>query len=162
MSDHGIQVVRSISTHTPLAGRDNTWRNCVLTTGISTHTPLAGRDLGGSCDTSLFDDFYSHAPCGARHPSGNGNSHTGKFLLTRPLRGATCNLSRKSRFSIISTHTPLAGRDVAPADFHEVLSDFYSHAPCGARPVPGAIQISSDHFYSHAPCGARPQLPPST
>ena len=41
---------RDISTHTPLAGRDQ--RHCVLAAfdRISTHTPLAGRDrclLGG-------------------------------------------------------------------------------------------------------------------
>ena len=58
-------------------------------------------------------------------------------------------------------------------------TDFYSHAPCGARPylkngcvtamaflltrpMRGATQITPDqaaayeNFYSHAPCGARP------
>ena len=54
-----------ISTHTPLAGRDNAigspsasaWR-------ISTHTPLAGRDHSHSIDIIRCRDFYSHAPRG--------------------------------------------------------------------------------------------------
>ena len=35
---------RKISTHTPLAGRDNTANDAKSTVSISTHTPLAGRD----------------------------------------------------------------------------------------------------------------------
>ena len=33
---------------------------------------------------------------------------------------------------------------------------FYSHAPCGARPVKLDVCFRLRHFYSHAPCGARP------
>ena len=35
-----------------------------------------------------------------------------KFLLTRPSRGVTYPLSVIWQFAIISTHTPLAGRDL--------------------------------------------------
>ena len=35
-----------ISTHTPLAGRDDLFRSVFCTMMISTHTPLAGRDGG--------------------------------------------------------------------------------------------------------------------
>ena len=77
-----------ISTHTPLAGRDDSNReNWNSSRNISTHTPLAGRDTFGF-DLTLFlkrflltrplrdvtaptgytegnlQDFYSHAPCG--------------------------------------------------------------------------------------------------
>ena len=34
--------------------------------GISTHTPLAGRDDRGNEDTTIAENFYSHAPRGAR------------------------------------------------------------------------------------------------
>ena len=34
-------------------------------------------------------------------------------------------------------------------------ADFYSHAPCGARPGNRKSTVNIVHFYSHAPCGAR-------
>src|SRR5699024_1638310 len=78
----------------------------------------------------------------------------------------------------ISTHTPLAGRDTAKTEQPSRRSNFYSHAPCGARqsfmiyddsilaflltrPLRGATapetgsHTTLTHFYSHAPCGAR-------
>ena len=36
-----------------------------------------------------FSDFYSHAPCGARQNSFYHSIKNAKFLLTRPMRGAT-------------------------------------------------------------------------
>ena len=78
----------SISTHTPLAGRDNSiavdWNDDIISTHtplagrdevkivsdgankISTHTPLAGRDGCIGVRNSPDKDFYSHAPRGAR------------------------------------------------------------------------------------------------
>ena len=56
-----------ISTHTPLAGRDREIVATIWTIGISTHTPLAGRDdlpLLAIVFALLY--FNSHAPCGAR------------------------------------------------------------------------------------------------
>ena len=147
-------------------------------------------------------NFYSHAPRGARRPASGHTRRQSEFLLTRPSRGATTRvmswikkrwkflLTRPSRgatmvegpdcvWSIISTHTPLAGRDVywafvcsthslflltrpsrgatehfgqTPASAH-----FYSHAPRGARLscTPEASTVCV-YFYSHAPRGARP------
>ena len=80
----------SISTHTPLAGRDynvdtgglkdvaflltRPLRGATVSGNlqqrdliISTHTPLAGRDAEGEKYETAYDNFYSHAPCGARH-----------------------------------------------------------------------------------------------
>ena len=54
----------TISTHTPLAGRDKVSYHSGLTGGISTHTPLAGRDEIDEETYKLLQDFYSHAPCG--------------------------------------------------------------------------------------------------
>ena len=108
-----------------------------------------------------------------------------RFLLTRPMRGATllC-IARSFRCDYfyshapcgarqpgvvgtealwkISTHTPHAGRDVSFSSFSAMdLSNFYSHAPCGARPkVTAYHQQYATHFYSHAPCGARLGLCP--
>ncbi len=53
-----------ISTHTPLAGRDELWKRFGRNVKISTHTPLAGRDLRGPQGPKGDTDFYSHAPRG--------------------------------------------------------------------------------------------------
>ena len=81
----------------------------------------------------------------------------------------------------ISTHTPLAGRDVSAYPCFKGFADFYSHAPRGARqaqrhsknggllflltrPSRGATEqaiLNKEiyaHFYSHAPRGARLML----
>ena len=57
---------------------------------ISTHTPLAGRDAAAlRRSTTLHRHFYSHAPCGARRSPPQLLPASAVFLLTRPLRGAT-------------------------------------------------------------------------
>ena len=100
-----------ISTHTPLAGRDNVLRVDVQSPPISTHTPLAGRD-----DSKILQlDGIK------------------KFQLTRPLRGATPEVEETEQPADISTHTPLAGRDFIFWANVERIAHFNSHAPCGAR-----------------------------
>ena len=122
-----------ISTHTPLAGRD--WQQavdmdigviflltrpsrgatCIVVVlvhfgDISTHTPLAGRDCGKKGFFLLLNNFYSHAP-----------------------RGARLNLSYFVFFNIIiSTHTPLAGRDKL---YYPITVDLYisTHTPLAGR-----------------------------
>ena len=58
--------------------------------------------------------------------------------------------------STISTHTPLAGRDRNLLSGPSWMSDFYSHAPRGARPMLSGLPRTWSDFYSHAPRGARP------
>ncbi len=80
---------------------------------ISTHTPLAGRDLRPRRCAFLQRDFNSHAPCGARPEWAGVCFKTGSFQLTRPLRGATYGKRCVFTGALISTHTPLAGRDLS-------------------------------------------------
>ena len=174
-----IAIAEGISTHTPHAGRDKWHMEHAVLTAISTHTPHAGRDRLAFATQALLENFYSHAPCGARRELvANLRLHYA-FLLTRPMRGATRGtLTACRQDGVISTHTPHAGRDVCIQHQSCAQSNFYSHAPCGARPrSPSAICISSVisthtphagrdlllpearcsgiYFYSHAPCGAR-------
>ena len=60
------KTIFTISTHTPLAGRDQVYAMDADIERISTHTPLAGRDL----NTVVL-------------------LRSRIFLLTRPSRGAT-------------------------------------------------------------------------
>ena len=78
-----------------------------------------------------------------------------QFLLTRLLRGATYGIEPQSRQTIISTHTPLARRDVLVVMKQMLLSHFYSHASCEARPSSNGIVYAGSDFYSHASCEAR-------
>ena len=55
---------QQISTHTPLAGRDDIILNGVYDAEISTHTPLAGRDPCPLAFGIRIINFYSHAPRG--------------------------------------------------------------------------------------------------
>ena len=77
--------------------------------------------------------FYSHAPCGARPSRRLNINPRRRFLLTRPMRGAT----RAGVF------------------YPEPIVNFYSHAPCGARRKQDSEIKVQGNFYSHAPCGAR-------
>ena len=134
-----IRVFIIISTHAPLAGRDQR-QSCRANPDwiISTHAPLAGRDMVGLPDTGGITPYFNpRAPCGARHgrPAGHGWNYsvfqptrplrgaTGEifehrvgsiFQPTRPLRGATGQLDIHADTTCISTHAPLAGRDPIP------------------------------------------------
>ena len=77
---------------------------------ISTHTPLAGRDVPAV--TLLADKLIS--------------THT-------PLAGRDTDRHLRIQHLVISTHTPLAGRDMLSLNSEKSISDFYSHAPRGAR-----------------------------
>ena len=78
---------------------------------ISTHTPHAGRDRLHCPEGRRKRHFYSHAPCGARHGPTIHSPRNVRFLLTRPMRGATGTGSSQAKGIEISTHTPHAGRD---------------------------------------------------
>ena len=144
-----------ISTHTPLTRRDLVHVPPPKNKFISTHTPLTRRDAASRFPDTLKIDFYSHASYEARPAAGptisaagnfyshasyearrhgaNGSRRTGRFLLTRLLRGATYEQFRNPQNMLISTHTPLTRRDAElPAD---QISDrnFYSHASYEAR-----------------------------
>ena len=57
--------MNQISTHTSLAGRDQSIQRLFKISGqISTHTSLAGRDIYNNDDPNHLPNFYSHVPRG--------------------------------------------------------------------------------------------------
>ena len=72
-----------------------------------------------------------------------------------PLAGRDFIAIGISMYREISTHTPLAGRDLSFRRRLSAYQYFYSHAPRGARPPAMQPYILTVHFYSHAPRGAR-------
>ena len=104
--------ILTISTHTPLARRDNAggishsesskflltrllrgatrvWWTVFMNLQISTHTPFARRDTEFPKEKGSTKNFYSHASCEARHWKTWICAEWSEFLLTRPMRGAT-------------------------------------------------------------------------
>ena len=95
----------------PSRGATITSRVVYTDSDISTHTPLAGRDNMIVPEAVTSINFYSHAPRGARLCRIWKILRRHGFLLTRPSRGATRHFSATMQQTVISTHTPLAGRD---------------------------------------------------
>ena len=125
--------VVGISTHTPHAGRDAETGNNTGEIKISTHTPHAGRDVITSPYGAPANNFYSHAPCGARLFIAEMPHIQRLFLLTRPMRGATYS-ERQNRKN---------------------QGHFYSHAPCGARLSLTADSDGSFIISTHTPHAGR-------
>ena len=126
-------------------------------------------------------DFYSHAPRGARLCCCSRDSDIFLFLLTRPSRGATVKLwfiicsvefllTRPSRGAtlvllnlkypdFISTHTPLAGTD-SSTYFRSLSMAISTHTPLAGRDQLMLLDLIEHlDFYSHAPRGARREFP---
>ena len=123
---------------------------------ISTHAPLAGRDSARSTGLRRWLYFNPRAPCGARPEIAVRITRTDIFQPPRPLRGAT-DLERAGHMmgryfnprapcgarpgswqvykdcDMISTHAPLAGRDL---DYLLALSVSDLFQP--TRPLRGA------------------------
>ena len=118
----------------PLRGATEKQKKEMYLSSISTHAPLAGRDEGRGLCPRGRRDFNPRAPCGARQegfctktkpisisthaPLAGRDLMVGVvfssmiFQPTRPLRGATiAGLVHRLRAFDISTHAPLAGRD---------------------------------------------------
>ena len=107
-----------ISIHPPLAGRDQARGLGVSFTAISIHPPLAGRDYNFSAHQPLQIHFNPPAPCGAgrsrfRRPKSHSHFNPPApcgagpvvrvssaliliFQSTRPLRGGTAILHKKT------------------------------------------------------------------
>ena len=144
-----------ISTHAPLAGRDDSRRDGSHYVSISTHAPLAGRDCFGavvlrmlinfnprapcgarqSCKIIVFAllNFNPRAPCGARRLRGSLEIIILLFQPTRPLRGATASRPNRRR---------------RPRNFNP-------RAPCGARRCEARVAVNAAVISTHAPLAGR-------
>ena len=126
---------------------------------ISTHAPLAGRDETVMTIVSTLIEFQPTRPLrGATDANGN-LTDSGKFQPTRPLRGATSSSWSIFFCGRISTHAPLAGRDRSPSPCATISRTYFNpRAPCGARLFFSLLPPKIDYFNPRAPCGARRKL----
>ena len=125
---------------------------------ISTHAPLAGRDQTLARISTTAQNFNPRAPCGARRqPTQAGVDHSA-FQPTRPLRGATNCACSGVIGRIISTHAPLAGRDLTLL-FNFFCLNISTHAPLAGRDsVFQSASTANTVISTHAPLAGRDLL----
>ena len=145
---------------------------------ISTHAPLAGRDCISDASRGNVERFQPTRPLRGATTVGIQKVLTVRFQPTRPLRGATKRSIRRSKVYQISTHAPLAGRDISPTKIASTPKIFQptrplrgatnelthpsnhrgisTHAPLAGRDRHArAANRSPIDFNPRAPCGAR-------
>ena len=113
---------------------------------ISTHTPLARRDSAQTAVFCIWEGFYSHASCEARHNRSRCEQLFELFLLTRLLRARRCAPCLCPFRINISTHAPLASATGIIRRLNQFISNFYSHASCEARQKSGRLFRTPSEF----------------
>ena len=144
-----------ISTHAPLAGRDRVALHAVGEALVFQPTrPLRGATLI-RLTAAPQNLFQPTRPLRGATQSLGATGNPAAFQPTRPLRGAT--LAKKFSVSIhtISTHAPLAGRDVNRLRGQPQERDFNPRAPCGARRHNNIKTKVETGISTHAPLAGR-------
>ena len=81
------------------------------------------------------------------------------FQPTRPLRGATSGMGWRSKSKGISTHAPLAGRDLCHSCHSRKTARISTHAPLAGRDVDGGAGALGQNISTHAPLAGRDRVP---
>ena len=144
------------NSHAPCGARHFPGGNSLMNKNFNSHAPCGARRGAHLCRLSaaqfqltrplrgatgketaaqFAQKFQLTRPLrGATVPTRSASTSCNLFQLTRPLRGATGSFDENRCSRLISTHTPLAGRDRKAAESLDAYDNFNSHAPCGARP----------------------------
>ena len=109
-------------------------KELVTARSISTHTPLAGRDKKKPIGYYQAGNFNSHAPCGARLKGYKAVEKKRKISTHTPLAGRDEIVENVQSFDRRFQLTrPLRGATYTQSGKVFIARDFNSHAPCGAR-----------------------------
>ena len=131
----GLKILLSLNfySHAPCGARPSWNASFVGDAYISTHTPLAGRDQYRTPCGYILNHFYSHAPCGARQLRLCPFSYIFFYFYSHAPCGARpgAALNVHAAFYFYS-HAPCGARHIFTT-IHQFPKHFYSHAPCGAR-----------------------------
>ena len=122
---------------------------------ISTHAPHARCDTVTASLLCGISDFYSRTPCEVRHTDMGVIFAFSAFLLTHPMRGATCCIYYTAYLvTFLLTH-PMRGatcRSVT-AGAGGRISTHAPHARCDIVAI--LSEIAKQNFYSRTPCEVR-------
>ena len=140
-----------ISTHAPLAGRDQYKQiSQARTENISTHAPLAGRDQQQRARLRGSPHFNPRAPCGAR-----------RYTIPKSLDGVAISthapIIREFRQRHFNPRAPCGARPGWPDDRYDHIN-FNPRAPCGARPKPAKVRHLAMDISTHAPLAGRDRM----
>ena len=153
-----VVVASTISTHAPLAGRDGAAaRLGGVSMAFQPTRPLRGATVRLVSCTKYSINFNPRAPCGARRRHGAGVPRAGGISTHAPLAGrdlASCTPSPKA--GKFQPTRPLRGATADDDDIGTRGRDFNPRAPCGARQCLSHHTQQMQHFNPRAPCGARP------
>ena len=107
---------------------------------ISTHAPRTGSDAGKSRAARRRRNFNPRSPHGERQRGKYITIGVHRFQPTLPARGATLVITRLMPYSVISTHAPRTGSDIATFVSGSIATNFNPRSPHGERrrPAPGA------------------------
>ena len=157
MEGYGNENPGAFQPTRPLRGA--TWRGSAM---VACHSlfqptrPLRGATRDLPTTVTFKKTFQPTRPLRGATMISLTNSRKHLFQPTRPLRGATHFLVGDVFSFYISTHAPLAGRDVINSTAGRIHTNFNPRAPCGARLVAFGMEVINDDFNPRAPCGARP------
>ena len=127
-----------ISTHAPLAGRDNKTEEAFYVGVLFQPT----RPLRGA--TAVREPFHAILEISTHAPLAGRDRFRGTIALPKA----------------ISTHAPLAGRDFPRLLRRPENQDFNPRAPCGARRAGGQYRHQGLQISTHAPLAGRDILIP--
>ena len=150
----------------PLRGATDIFGKVRANLLISTHAPLAGRDDRGIAFFDVNIDFNPRAPCGARPSVRVFNALRLDFNPRAPCGARRAGAASPYHVHVISTHAPLAGRDIIDRLFAD-LRFISTHAPLAGRdsvlsvkpphellfqptrPLRGATEINDRQTFGH-------------
>ena len=107
----------------------------------------------------MQQDFNPRAPCGARQQE-RFELYLIRDFNPRAPCGARRDQARDATGNAISTHAPLAGRDIVRSTAAIRVKNFNPRAPCGARPQQNEPRMSDLKISTHAPLAGRDPLFP--
>ena len=159
MEGYGNENPGAFQPTRPLRGATEIAHKLTDTIKFQPTRPLRGATRPASSGSACRSNFNPRAPCGARPWWCAASRRWNVFQPTRPLRGATVKLWHWIVRRNISTHAPLAGRDVlCECNPSAIIGNFNPRAPCGARRRMAFKHCGQkENFNPRAPCGARQQ-----
>ena len=130
----GVLRSRNFNPRAPCGARHQLHADVSVHCHFNPRAPCGARPSKYPC---MHRDKYFNprAPCGARLTQSKLSDLQAEFQPTRPLRGATHAEHARRLMVVISTHAPLAGRDISGKKRAPHRWYFNPRAPCGARRV---------------------------
>ena len=119
---------------------------------VSIHAPLCEERQAEAEAAIKAYLFQSTLPVRGATAHDSVAPRTQQFQSTLPVRGATVPLAVGTGVSAISIHAPRVGSDPPRPPAAPVRSDFNPRSPCGERPSPSLLILTSPVSISiHAP-----------